>query len=233
MFSPTAIHLALRFRLDAATGIILSFSSLRNAHESETSLSRTARVFIPNGQPSAETILSNLPGTGSYKVTGQSLTTTTWEAVGLTTGTTAETFDSFAGRYVNSSLSGATLEGGIFSDNSGNPGTLLSTFTNVAIPGSTSTATLFTLNTASSFTMQASTTYWFVVHDTPVQFAWVQDNSTSGTVPTASAGNTFVGYRNTSNSGTAWTTQAAGWPTTPSTFPPRPHPSRERWYCWA
>jgi hypothetical protein len=162
-------------------------------------------VFLfPNASARAGTILTNLPGTGLYKAVGQSLATTTWEAVGLTTGTTAETFDSFAGRFTNSTNSGATLEGGIFANNSGNPGTLLSAFTNVVIPARTDA--LVTLNTASSFTMQPNTNYWFVVHDAPSQFAWVQDNSTNGTVPTASAGNAFVGYRNSINSGAAWTT---------------------------
>lgn len=162
------------------------------------------------GNAHAGTVLNNLPGTGTYNTFGQFLTTSTWEAVGLTTSAVTETFGSFSGYFNNPSLNPTTLEGGIFSDSSANPGTLLSAFNNVAIPASLNTPTLETLTTVSGFTLQPSTTYWFVVHDAVQPLQWLQDNSTNGTLPTAAAGFTLAGYRTSTNSGTAWSTPGAG-----------------------
>lgn len=148
-------------------------------------------------------VLSNLPGSGTYTNTGSTpITTVGWAAVGLTTSTTTETFSSFQGYF--QSGAGGTLEGGIYADSSGNPGaTALATFNAVTIPGNTNAE--YTLTTTSPFTLQASTNYWFVLHDA-VSYTWDRDNSTNGTAPTASTGHTFNGYRTSSNSGGTWTT---------------------------
>src|SRR5262249_53931604 len=144
----------------------------------------------PLHHSSAATILSNLPGTGTYHAT-QLLSTTQWAAINLTLGGTAETFDSFRGFYSNNSTNPLLLEGGIYSNVSGHPGSLLSAFGNVSIPGNTTTPAPFTLTTTSSFVMQPSTSYWFVVHDPPAGITWAKDSSTSGTTPIAAAGHTF------------------------------------------
>ena len=84
-------------------------------------------------------VLSNLPATETFN--GRFLTTTSWEAVGLTIGSSDVTFSSLTGVFRDGGagqglgdegLSGdiqappsASIDGGIFSDASGHPGTEL------------------------------------------------------------------------------------------------------------
>lgn len=166
----------------------------------------------------ATTILSNLPGTGTYKTTGYFLTTTSWEAVGVTKLGAAENFDSLTGMFCGGP--GGILEGGIYSDVSGNPGVLLAAFNNVNVAAG-STPTSYAVTTASPFTLQPATSYWFVLHDL-VPMQWVADNSTNGTTPTAGVGYTYSGYRKSSNTGSTWASDSPGNYTVQITTVPEP-----------
>jgi hypothetical protein len=150
---------------------------------------------------------------------GRFLTASTWEAVGLTIGPAAVTFSSLVGYFANhnsseglqtdndQTLSGdiqipPTIDGGIFSNSAGLPGTELTgaSFTPVTI--SATTPTLETLTTSSSITLNASTTYWFVVSDIANGFTW--DQASGGTAPTAASGYTFISTQVSTNSGASW-----------------------------
>ena len=175
-------------------------------------------------------ILTNLPGTGTYGSTGiDLLTSTSWGAVGFQTSSAAESFTSFRGFFTSGT--GGQIDGGIYSDNSGNPGSLLAAFTPVTVPASQPAISL-TVNTASPFTLQATTNYWVVLHDPIIPYGWDRDNSTNGTTPAASSGHTFNGYRTSINSGTAWSSSTGNW-TTEITVATTPEPSTMVLACLA
>jgi hypothetical protein len=163
-----------------------------------------AVVFVV-AQANADTVvLSNLPGTGSYSL-GRALTTTSWEAVGLTTSTSPQSFVSLVGEFAGG-VTGGVLEGGIYSDSSSYPGTSLAVFNNVTIPAGN--YGLYTLTLESPFTLQPSTSYWFVLHDSSPFDWWRDSTGTYGITPTASPGYTYNGFLSSSNSGTSWSADA-------------------------
>lgn len=142
-------------------------------------------------------VLSNIPGTGTTPA--YDLTTTSWAAVGLTTSSSAVTFASLTGYFESSN--GGTLDGGIYSNASGSPGVKQATFNSVAVPG---TDPIETLTTTSPFTLQASTSYWFVLSDFSSSVIWLRP--VTNTAPTAATGYTFLGYMDSSNTGSSWST---------------------------
>lgn len=156
-------------------------------------------------------VLSNLPGTGIYTPYYTGLDTTHWAAVGLTTATSAETFTSLEGEF---SFSGGTpnggiscsIEGGIYSSSNGSPGVLLAPFNSQPLSRSLQS---LSMTTTASFTLQPSTSYWFVLNGNQpgsvAIAAWHVDTSgTDGTEPTAAPGYTFNGYEASTNSGATW-----------------------------
>jgi len=152
-------------------------------------------------------ILSNLPGSSDYTGDYQFLSTTRWEAIGLQMSSTAMTFSSLEGYFGNSHfVSNYTLEGGIYDDNLGKPGSLLAAFTQVTVPRLT-TATHYSLATASAYDLVAATTYWFVVKDVG-GLSWYRD--TVNTVPTPAPGYTYNGYMITYDSGSTWGADTSG-----------------------
>ena len=77
---------------------------------------------------------------------------------------------------------------------------MLQALTSVIVPAN-STAVPETLTAAAPITLSASTTYWFVLHDTPQALTWRADTGDSGkgTVPTTASGYTYLGYEASSN----------------------------------
>ncbi len=151
----------------------------------------------------ADVILSNLPGTGSY--TGTTiLTASAWEAVGLQTGSSPETFTDLQG-YFHGGTAGGDISGGIYLDNGGKPASSASVlFDNVSVPPLTQV--METITTQSPFMLAANTEYWFVLHDPSVPFTWQNDtsNGSNGAAPTAYEGGTYEGYEFTGNTGSTW-----------------------------
>jgi hypothetical protein len=146
-------------------------------------------------------VLTNLAAGGS--TTGMLLSTTNWGAVGLTTDTTGVQFESMKAYLSNNAGSDLDVEGGIYSDSFGSPGTLLSAFVPQTVLNGTP-STIFTLLTASPFSMSASTDYWFVLHDAPGGLLWNTDGVGGGTTPDATAGYSLLGYQESANAGSAW-----------------------------
>jgi hypothetical protein len=163
-------------------------------------------------------VLSNFPNTSGI---GAPLSTTSWAAVGVTSSAQPALFDSMAVYLTNSSPSVLAIEGGIYSDNSGTPGTLLASFVNQNVAANTSTPTLFTMATATPYTLSAATSYWFVLHDFPQGIVWVRGNP--AVTPTASGGYTYVGYKISSNTGSTWS--AGSQSTVEISVTPTPEPS--------
>jgi hypothetical protein len=151
------------------------------------------------------TVLSNMPNTET--ATGPLLTSYQWVAVGLTTSSTGVQFDSLTGFFTNPASFPLTIDGGIYSDSAGQPGSSLVAFVSQTIGAYVNTPESFTLETASSYILSPSTSYWFVVGDYGVGggVAWDVDSATAGgTAPTAAPGYTFLGYQVTSDSGDSW-----------------------------
>lgn len=147
-------------------------------------------------------VLSNLSAGGS--TTGIPLSTTNWGAVGLTTSVEAVLFQSMA-VYLNNAhpTNSFTVEGGIYSDSFGSPSSLLASFVTQNVPSQTASS-VFTLVTATPLTLNASTDYWFVVHDAPFGLVWNTDGLGGGTTPDAEPGYAWLGYQQSSNAGSTW-----------------------------
>ena len=163
--------------------------------------------------------LGNLPGSGNYTGSSRSLTTTFWEAIGLQTSSDTVAFTSLNG-YFESTVGSHTLTGGIYSNNAGQPGSLLVAFSPVTV--NSSTPTDYTLLATSAFDLQANTEYWFVLMDPPSSLFWQRD--TGNTAPTAALGYTFDGYMQTANSGSTWSTDTSGNWTVQINVTPVPEP---------
>lgn len=163
-----------------------------------------AALFVAAGTVSASPILSNLPGsssgTGTNLGIGTDLADRT-KAVGLTMG--AESLD-FVSMVALMSNPGSTvdLSGGIYSSTGGNPGSLLASFTPVSVAGGT-TAQEITLTVAGGFSLQANTSYWFVLDGPAFSNSLLWNSLSPNTTPTAT-GVSFDGYRFSSNGGTSW-----------------------------
>jgi hypothetical protein len=164
----------------------------------------TAIVAAGLCQAAPVTVLSNLPGSGSYTGNSVSLSLVDWYVAGVETGSTALSFDAMDVYLANFGGS-ATVSGGIYTDASGQPGTLYAAFVSHTF-GYSAVALLHTFVAAApSVTLAANTKYWFLLDDAG-GVEWLADsaNGNLGTAPTACAGCTFLGYQGTSNSGATW-----------------------------
>lgn len=166
----------------------------------------TAALCLAAGVASADPILSNLPGSSSGSGTnlgvGTDLVDRT-KGVGLTMGATSMDFVSMVALISNGGTSAATLSGGIFAASGGNPGAMLAAFTGVSVGAGAQPAEI-TMQTASTFTLQANTSYWFVLDGPSVTNSLLWNSLSPNAAPTAAAGMTFDGYRFSSNGGTTW-----------------------------
>jgi hypothetical protein len=161
-------------------------------------------VLLGHVTPShALAILTNLPATSSGSGTNLGLSSTgdRTKAVGITVGATPLSFDSLEVLISNTTPS-SVLSGGIFSDSSGNPGSLLSAFGNLPIAANFVSQTVSL--TSSPFTLQVNTSYWFVL-DGPLtvnNLPW--DFLNPNIEPTVNSLITYNGYRFSSVGGSSW-----------------------------
>jgi hypothetical protein len=164
-------------------------------------------AFVGHVTPSrALVILTNLPGTPSSSGTslGLGLDDST-KAVGLTVGSTPLAFDSFDALISNDS-GFSILSGGIYSDSSGSPGSLLSPFGN--LPVSPSFPRQVVALTANPFVLQANTSYWFVLDGPPTFNELFWNRVTPNTQPTPSSLIVYNGYKASTNGGIVWSSSS-------------------------
>jgi hypothetical protein len=126
-----------------------------------------------------------------------------FQAFGVTIGGTAVDFVSLETIFDNNALIfERVVSGGIYSDNGGNPGIQLAAFIDVTLPPSVQDVLLIS---DGSLTLQANTTYWFVLTG-PVGAGllpnWQQD--TNNTAPVGFGLATPVGYRFSGNNQASW-----------------------------
>ena len=140
-------------------------------------------------------LLSNLPaigsGTGTNLGLGVDLGDRT-KAVGLTMGAISMDFLSMEALISNTDPD-SVLSGGIFSDAAGNPGAQLSAFVSVPIASNFGPAEV-SMVTATPFTLQANTPYWFLLDgpNTTNSLLWQSLNPNVAPTPN---GVTYDGYR--------------------------------------
>jgi len=128
-----------------------------------------------------------------------------FKALGFKMGSQSVTFLNMLAE-VQESPAGAPVYGGIYSDNSGKPGALLVAF-NPVTTTTTSTAAIretLNFNTSISFTLQASTSYWFMLYGSAVTVYWTIAN-----LPTLSLGVTRLPAQRSNDGGSTWTTSSA------------------------
>lgn len=163
-------------------------------------------LFLAAGVASADPILGNLPGSSSGTGTNLGLGTDLADrtkGVGLTMGAQSMDFVSMVALISNPGNAAATLSGGIYASSGGNPGALLAAFTGVNV-GAGSLAGEISMETVSTFTLQANTSYWFVLDGPTVSNSLLWNSLSPNVAPTAAAGITYDGYRFSSNGGTTW-----------------------------
>lgn len=149
----------------------------------------------------ATVILGNF--SGNTTTLGTTLTATSnTKAVGLTTGSADLRFDSLQAYMANASGASHTFTGGIYSNNAGNPGSLLAAFAPISMAnGTPSTLLTFTAN----YTLSANTSYWFRLSSdigNVVGMYWNDYSPLSAL--TAVSGITSLGYRFSNNAGSSW-----------------------------
>ena len=158
------------------------------------------------GAASAQTILSNLPAnfttSGTNLGVGIDLADRT-KGVGLTMGATSLDFASMTAVISNSGTTAATLSGGIYGSSGGNPGALLAAFNSVSVAAGAG-AGLVSLTTGGTFTLQAGTSYWFVLDGPAVSNSLLWHSLSPNAAPTAAAGITYDGYRFSADGGANW-----------------------------
>ena len=135
---------------------------------------------------------------------------TSWVGSSFTTGSGAYSLESADVSFRQSgTITNNNLFLSLYSNNSGTPGTLITTFTNPTLPlPETFTNLTFTLATPQSLT--ASTTYWLVsgiLSGTTGAYQWTYTNDDSEIgLPGWSIGST---YATSTNQGNSWTTAAS------------------------
>ena len=161
-------------------------------------------AFALAGPVHAGEILSNLPGTGSGTGTnlgvGTDLADRT-KGVGLTTGSVDLLFESMVALISNPDAA-RQLSGGIYSSSLGNPDALLASFTPVGIAVNFGPAEVM-LTLGAAFTLQANTSYWFVLDGPSSTNSLLWQTLNPNIAPTAT-GVTFDGYRFSSDGGLNW-----------------------------
>lgn len=166
----------------------------------------TAASLLLCATASAQVILGNLPatpaGTGTNLGLGIDAVNRT-KGVGLTMGSDSLEFVSLVALMSNTSPA-STLGGGIYSNVGGNPGVELMSFIPVPVPENTP-PTEFTLTAAGSFTLDANTSYWFVLTGPTTTQSLLWQSLSPNTAPTPAPGISFDGYRFSTNQGASWT----------------------------
>jgi hypothetical protein len=127
------------------------------------------------------------------------------KAVGITVGATPLSFDSLEALISNSTPS-SVLSGGIFSNSSGNPGSLLSAFGDLPIAENFVPQTVSL--TSAPFTLQANTSYWFVLAGPSFENFLQWDSLSPNTQPTVNSLITYNGYRFSSDGGSSWSSSS-------------------------
>jgi hypothetical protein len=156
-------------------------------------------------QASAVTLVENLSQTNDA---ARIVASGGWRGSSFTTGSGAYNLNSATLWFGQGSpTSNTSLFLRLYSNNSGTPGTLITTFTNPTLPLPTTFAnTTFTLATPQSLT--ANTTYWLVsgILSGPGSYNWGYTNSTAQTgLPGWSIGDN---YATSNNQGSSWTTNS-------------------------
>lgn len=156
-----------------------------------------------------QTILSNLPGVGSGTGTNLGLgndAADRTKGVGLTMGSQSLDFYCMTA-LISNTTPDTMLSGGIYSDLSGNPGSLLAAFTPVAV-GANAAAAEVDIFTASTFTLQANTSYWFLLDGPTTTNSLLWETLNPNAAPVGAVGITFDGYRFSSNGGSTWSSSS-------------------------
>ena len=158
-------------------------------------------------QAGADVILTNLPGTPTTTGTNLGLGTdgaNRAKAVALRTGDTPYEFVNMQA-LISNPTPASTLSGGIFAPAATGtaPGALLAAFADVPVAAGV-TNQLTTLSVPGGFTMQPNTTYWFLLDGPNTTNSLLWHTLNPNTAPTASGGNTFVGYSFSSNNNLTW-----------------------------
>jgi hypothetical protein len=160
-------------------------------------------------QASATTLVSNLPPTTTSLPDGGTVSSNTWGGSSFTTGSGSYgyTLNSVTLRFAQ--ITSATPPNNLFvrlyNDNSGNPGSEITSFT-FTNPGSITTTTannIFTLTTPQ--TLAANTTFWLVAGSGSGQYVWALTDSVNQTgEPGWSIGNNSALF--SGNRGGSWNT---------------------------
>ena len=163
------------------------------------------------GSASADVILSNLPAnpstTGTNLGVGSDAADRT-KGVGFTTGSSDLLFDTMT--VLMSNENGPTdtlLTGGIYSSVNNTPATKLVEFIPVTV-GAGLSPTLFSTETTVDFTLQADTTYWFVLEG-PDTLNYLRWQLVSPQMVPETTGVTYRGYRFSSNGGASWVSSSS------------------------
>ena len=163
----------------------------------------------------ADVILSNLPANPSTTGTNLGLGSDgadRTKGVGATMGDVDLIFDDMTVLMSNENgpNTPTTLSGGIFSNAAGTfnqPDTKLVDFVPVAVPAGASPY-LVTLETDTTFTLEADTTYWFVLEG-PDTLNYLRWQLVSPQMTPTVTGVTYRGYRFSSNGGTTWVSSSS------------------------
>lgn len=126
-----------------------------------------------------------------------------WKAFGLTIGSTAMQFVSLETIFDNDSfLFTRDIDGGIFGDNGGKPGSELAAFSTVTLP---TQAQNVTITSTTGFLLLPNTLYWFVLTG-PVGVGALPNwhTGTANGAPTGSAFASTAGYRFSGDNQTSW-----------------------------
>ncbi|MBX3739104.1 MAG: PEP-CTERM sorting domain-containing protein [Candidatus Didemnitutus sp.] len=165
-------------------------------------ISASAQTSIAFGNLGGTT--GSVPLTAAYPIFYADPTTDFWGAVGFTVGATSYTFDHVTAPFYSLySDTPTTVEGGIYSNVGGNPGTLLAAFNTLSVAPQSTGAQTYDLTLASgTLQLQTGVSYFIVVHDAAPGPIWVRTGSE--TTPSSSVGFTFDSYRGSSNGGAVW-----------------------------
>ena len=159
-------------------------------------------------QASATTLVSNLPTTTTSLPDGGTVSSNIWGGSSFTTGSGSYgyTLNSVTLRFAQ--ITSATPPNNLFvrlyNDNSGNPGSEITsfTFTNSGSITTTTANNIFTLSTPQI--LSANTTFWLVVGSGSGQYVWALTNSVNETgEPGWSIGNNSAFF--SPNGGGSWT----------------------------
>jgi hypothetical protein len=135
---------------------------------------------------------------------------TYWGAVGMNTGTNAYNFDRMNIFILSNNLQNMQINGGIYSDSAGSPGSLVQAFNPVIVPPvSSSLPQSWIFTTPVPTTLAAGTNYWFVVNgiNTPASyqpFAYFWTGATNFQPTTNYDGTSDLGFSASTFGGSGW-----------------------------